>query len=40
LNMQKFIDECNRYRYDVYGNVNRVDSQDLARIPDVTVTVS
>lgn len=38
LNMQKFIDECNRWRSDVYGSVNRVDSYDLARIPDVTVT--
>jgi len=40
LNIQRFIDGCNRWRFDVFGNVSRVDSYDLARIPDVTVTVS
>ncbi len=40
LNMQKFIDECNRWRFDAYGSINRVDSHDLVRIPDVSVTVS
>ncbi len=38
LNMQKFIDECNRWRYDVFGAIGRVDSYDLTRIPDVVVT--
>ena len=38
-NMQKFFDECNRWRRDIYGAINRVDSQDMARIPDVSVTV-
>ncbi len=40
LNMQKFIDSCNRWRFDAYGSINRVDSHDLTRIPDVSVTVS
>jgi len=38
LNMKRFINECNAWRYYVYGNVVRVDSHDLASIPTVTVT--
>ena len=38
LNMRKFIDQCNRWRIQSHRMVINVDSHDIMRIPDVTVT--
>lgn len=40
LNMQKFIQECNQYKMDIRGTLDRVDSHDMARLPDITIPVS
>jgi len=38
LNMKMFINECNMWKAGVHSETPRVDSHDMSRIPDVTVT--
>ena len=38
VHMQQFISECNQWRFDHEGAIKRVDSLDMGKIPDTTIT--